>query len=89
MSLWSRLQDALLGRVTPPKTRLSSAQALERARAAAATEPLVEYLSNAFVETRDGALVWVVTTTTRGRSLEVHIDDATGDVLAVRSLGLR
>lgn len=71
------------------RRNLSTDQALAIARAATADDSLSEHLYLVREEKRSGATVWVVSSVTIGRMLEVSVDDATGQVLEVRHMGVR
>ena len=62
---------------------------LEIARNAVVDDPLREHLAMTLVEQRTTGLVWIVGSATVGYSLQVTIDDASGDVVKVEHLGLR
>ncbi len=73
----------------PIPTRLSSDEAIAIARRAAADDPLGEDLTMATVEQRSGNAVWIVSPAVVGRHLVILIDDATGNVLEKKHVGLR
>lgn len=70
-------------------TRLSSDEAIEIARRAAADDPQCENLALAKMEMRAGNATWIISSATVGRMLEVWIDDTTGRVLEIRHIGTR
>jgi len=79
-----------LGKSPPPiPTRLSSDEAIAIARRAAADDPECDQLTIASVERRSGNAVWVVSPAVVGRHLVISIDDATGNVLEKKHVGLR
>lgn len=71
------------------QTRLSADEALAIARSAASNDAMSQHLGPTTVEQRSGSVVWIVSSATVGRTLEVLIDDATGKVLDVRHVGVR
>jgi hypothetical protein len=73
----------------PAQSRLSSDEALAIARRAAAGDPLLEYLSLVKIEQRSGNATWIVSSATVGRMLQVSIDDASGNVLEMKHIGMR
>ena len=71
------------------KTRLSEAQAIERARAAA-DDAYRERLTMTILCERPGSgWVWLVSEPAKGRVYSVEIDDATGEVLRAGLTGFR
>jgi hypothetical protein len=76
-------------RAPDPQTRLTRQEALEIAVRAAAGNTLVEYLTLVSSELRAGSPVWIVSSVTRGLQLVVTIDDASGEVLGVETIGVR
>jgi|APLak6261673822_1056097.scaffolds.fasta_scaffold00580_4 uncharacterized membrane protein YkoI len=72
-----------------PKTRLSEQEVVAIARKAAAGQPSCEYLGLVMLEENEGVLTWIVGSATIGGSLEVWIDDASGEVLEIKQLGVR
>ncbi|HET9957434.1 MAG TPA: hypothetical protein VFQ61_23205 [Polyangiaceae bacterium] len=72
-----------------PVTRLSEAQAIELARRSAAPDSLAEQLTWARLDTSGVGPRWIVGSSTIGLVLEVVVDDATGEVLEKRTLGVR
>lgn len=81
---WRRKKPAVT-----PIPRLSAAQAIAIAETALDGSVLVAPLSHAVVEDQDGALVWTISPIVLGRQPLVQVNDATGDVLSVRWVGLR
>jgi uncharacterized membrane protein YkoI len=81
----------LLGKkpTRPPPSRLSSDEAIAIARRAVAGDPVAEDLALAKFELRSGKAVWVVSSATVGSMLEISIDDATGQVLEQKYIGMR
>lgn len=77
------------GKATNIQTRLTAAQALAIAQSATSNDALSQHLGPTIVEQRSGAVVWIVSSATVGQMLEVAIDDATGEVMAVKHLGVR
>ena len=75
--LLSRLFGRGDGRAGAP-TRLTSEEAARIARDAAIGSPLVDLLVANGVAVEHGRLVWRFWTATRGSSLDVTVDDATG-----------
>jgi uncharacterized membrane protein YkoI len=73
----------------PPKTRLSEQEVVAIARKAAAGLPNCEDLCLVMLEENAGALTWIVGSATIGGSLEVWVDDASGEVLEIKQLGVR
>jgi hypothetical protein len=73
----------------PTLTRLSSAEAIELAKQAAAQDPLGPILSLATVQNRSGQLIWSVSAPVLGRTLEVEVDDQTSRILAMHHRGVR
>ena len=71
------------------QTRLSADEAIAIARSATSDDLMSRHLALTTVEERDGAVVWIVTSSTVGQMLQVIIDDATGKVLDARHIGLR
>jgi hypothetical protein len=92
-SFFARLVQTLSGReAAPPKTRLTSEEAVEIASAYARTHSLdLPHVSLVPEEVRevDGKLVWTLRTPTRGRWLTVGVDDATGEVVGHHVHGVR
>lgn len=79
-----------LGKGAPTiPTRLSSDEAIAIARRAAADDPQCEYLTIASVERRSGNAIWIVSPAVVGRHLVISIDDATGEVLEKKHVGIR
>lgn len=79
----------LSGKASNIQTRLSADQALAIARKATSSDALSRHLGPTTVEERSGSVVWLVSSATVGGMLEVSIDDATGEVLDVRHVGVR
>jgi uncharacterized membrane protein YkoI len=79
----------LSGRSSNPQTRLTADQALAIARSATPNDALSRHLGLTTVKERSGSVVWIVSSATVGQMLEVSIDDATGEVLDVRHVGVR
>lgn len=77
------------GKAAKIQTRLSADQALAIARSATSSDAMSRHLGPTTVEKRSGSVVWVVSSATVGRMLEVLIDDATGEVVEVRHVGVR
>jgi uncharacterized membrane protein YkoI len=77
------------GKAANIQTRLSAEQALAIARSATSNDALSRHLGPTMVEQRSGAVVWIVSSATVGQVLEVSIDDATGEVVDVRHVGVR
>jgi uncharacterized membrane protein YkoI len=73
----------------PVHSRLSREEAVAIARRAAANDPMSQDLSMAMVREQSGKVVWIVCSAAIGRTLEVTVDDASGDVLDVRRVGVR
>ena len=71
------------------KPRLLKDDVLKIARQAAAKYPHGEELNIVNFEERSRAIVWVVSSATVGRMLEVLIDDASGKVLEINQVGTR
>ena len=71
------------------KTRLSEQEVVAIARKAAYGQPSCEYLGLVMLEENAGALTWIVGSATIGSSLEVWVDDASGEVLEIKQLGVR
>ncbi len=84
----SRLRQWLAGD-RPAAPRLTAQQAVDLARAAAASHALAHTLRLATLRTDAGRLVWDVGSDGIGRTLLVTLADATGEVLSIRELGLR
>jgi uncharacterized membrane protein YkoI len=85
-----KLIERLFGhKPTNIRTRLTADQALAIARSATADDSLSRHLGPVKLEDRLGAPIWIVSSATIGRMLEVSIDDATGKVLEVRHSGVR
>jgi uncharacterized membrane protein YkoI len=72
-----------------PKTWLSEHEVLAIARKAASGYPSCENLSLVMLKENGGALIWIVGSATIGRMLEVWVDDASGEVLEIKQLGVR
>jgi uncharacterized membrane protein YkoI len=72
-----------------PKTRLSEHEVIAIARKAASGQPSCENLCLITLEENAGALIWIVSSATIGSSLHVWIDDASGEVLEIKRLGVR
>jgi uncharacterized membrane protein YkoI len=70
-------------------TRLSKDEALAIARKAASVYPNAEELYLVSLEEKAGVLIWIVSSTTVGRTLFVKVDDASGDVIEIKQVGLR
>ena len=73
----------------PPPTRLSASAAIELAKRAAAGDSQGPILSMATVQERSGRLIWSVSAPVMGRTLEVQIDDQTGQMVAIHHHGVR
>lgn len=82
-SLWQRIAGS-----PRPRTRLSEAQAIEQARAAAEEAYRARLTMTSLIE-RSGAWVWHVSEPAIGRVYSVEIDDATGEVLRAGLTGFR
>jgi uncharacterized membrane protein YkoI len=72
-----------------PKTRLSEEEVVAIARKAASGQPSCEYLGLVTLEENAGVLIWTVGSATIGSALVVWIDDASGEVLEIKQLGVR
>jgi hypothetical protein len=72
-----------------PKTRLSEQEVVAIARKAASGLPNCEDLCLVMLEENAGALTWIVRSATIGSALLVWIDDASGEVLEIKRLGVR
>lgn len=83
------LIEKLRGPRVAPQPRLSQREVLEIARRASMADALCEQLSLVTFGKRSGRLVWTVSSATIGQMLEVTVEDATGEVLAVRRVGVR
>ena len=70
-------------------TRLSKKEALSIAREAAANKWMGKYLGMVSVEMQAGTPVWCISSTTRGQILLVFVDDTTGKVIEMRTVGIR
>ena len=75
--LFSWLRDLVAGPARPA-TRLSPAEALDRAGAVASGAGIVDELEVMDVRTIDGRLCWVIGTATKDAGWSVIVDDATG-----------
>lgn len=73
----------------PPPSRLTREQAVAIARGAVPPGQDPERLVMPHCWQRDGRLIWTVSEAAIGSVLNVDVDDATGEVLAVRRVGLR
>jgi hypothetical protein len=73
----------------PPKTLLSKDEVLNIARKSATEYPHCKYLNIVTLEKSSGALTWRVSSATIGNRLHVWIDDASGEVLEIKRLGVR
>lgn len=73
----------------PPPIRLSSEQAIALARRAVTDHPMAALLQMTSLEQRAGQPVWVVRSATVGQTLQVLINDASGQVLGIETFGLR
>lgn len=71
------------------KPRLLKDDVLEIARQAAADYPHSEELNIVRYEEQARGVVWVVSSATVGRMLEVLIEDASGKVLEIKQSGIR
>jgi uncharacterized membrane protein YkoI len=72
-----------------PKTRLSESEVIAIARKAASGLPNCEDLCLVMLEENADALIWIVRSATIGSALLVWIDDASGEVLEIKRLGVR
>jgi hypothetical protein len=72
-----------------PKTRLSEDEVIAIARKAASDYESCEYLGLVTLEENAGTLIWTVGSATIGSALVVWIDDASGEVLEIKQLGVR
>ena len=69
-----------------PDTRMTAAQAMQRAGEAAHLDATFGDLS---LRRIDGQLLWIATTVTKGSGWRVTVDDATGKLGPVRRWGVR
>jgi uncharacterized membrane protein YkoI len=72
-----------------PKTRLSEDEVIAIARKAASGYLNCEDLCLVMLEENADALTWIVRSATIGSALLVWIDDASGEVLEIKRLGVR
>lgn len=90
MTSWFQFLEGWLGQKTRnPASRLTGNQALEIARKAASGYPNCEDLAIVALKEQDGTPIWIVSSATIGRTLQVFIDDATGKVLEISQIGVR
>lgn len=71
------------------ETRLSKDEVLAIARKAASEYPSGEDLNIVTLEQNAGVSIWIVSSATVGHTLVVWVDDASGDVLEIKQLGVR
>jgi hypothetical protein len=91
-SVFARLGEVLSGgKTSPPKTRLTSDQAVEIASAYAKANGVELQVNLVAQEVREveGKFVWTLRTPTVGRWVTVGVDDETGEVLGHHVHGVR
>jgi hypothetical protein len=71
------------------KPRLEKNKVITLAREAASEYPNSEELSIVTIEERSGALIWIVSSATVGRMLQVSVDDASGEIVDIKQVGVR
>ncbi len=71
------------------ESRLSKDEVLNIAREAASEYPNCEDLNIVTLEQQSGASIWIVSSATVGRTLQVSVDDTNGDVLEIKQIGVR
>jgi nucleoid-associated protein YgaU len=71
------------------ESRLDEDTALAIASDAAANYPNCEELSVVSLKERSGNLMWIVSSATVGRTLQVSIDDVSGKVVEIKESGVR
>lgn len=59
------------------------------ARKAAVEYPNCEDLNIVILEEHSGSPIWIVSSATRGATLQVHVDDLSGKVLEIKQIGGR
>ena len=72
-----------------PKPQLSREEALSIASDAAKGTAFANLMSMTTIEEHDGRLRWIVGSATTGSGFEVVIDDATGQAVSTRFVGVR
>jgi hypothetical protein len=87
--MFDRLRSWLGRSDAEPPSRLSKEDALRIAREGASATHDVRLLTLVRRDVRAGRVVWVVSEAVIGSALVVEVDDATGDVIAVRRTGGR
>ncbi len=71
------------------ESRLCKEDVLAIARKAASEYPNCEDLNIVTLEVNSDASIWIVTSATVGRILQVSIDDANGEVIEIKQIGVR
>jgi hypothetical protein len=88
--LWCWFRGVPREKPTPPKTHLTAEEAIALARSAMGPTSEHARMELATFEHRDGRGVWHVTPYIgRGHMPYVDVDDATGEILAKGSWGIR
>lgn len=83
------LLDKFMKQKKRKESRLDEDAVLAIARDAAAKYPNCEDLSIVSLEERSGNLMWIVSSATVGRTLQVSIEDAGGKVVEIKESGVR